>query len=190
MKLGIDLDGVLLDILKPTLDEYNLRYRTNFTPDDIIHYKAHQILGISVDEFLSLLDFIYINDFHSIRPYEIDVNNHLKRLRDNGHQIIIVTRRNLKTIPNVINILKKWKIGIDGFICVNNSLDKTVANVDIMIDDSREVTDVFGSHGFLIKRSYNHTYDIESIADFTDRFLEGKIALPEPVTIFTVEQKA
>jgi uncharacterized HAD superfamily protein len=178
LKLGIDVDGTLLDVLTPTLNEFNLRYGTNFKSSDIIDYHAHKILGTSVNNFISLLDFIWINDFNSIRPYESDINLHFKKLHGKNHQIIIVTRRNVKTIPNVINVLKKWSMKVDGFVVVNNSLDKTLANVDIMIDDSRDVIDLFGNKGYLIRRPYNHTYDIESIGDFVERFLNGKMKTP------------
>ena len=178
MKIAFDVDGTLFDVLTPTLNEYNLRYNTNYKPSDITDYHAHKILGTSVSRFIELLDFIWINDFNSIRPYEQDLNRHFKRLHGKNHQIIIITRRNVKTIPNVINVLKKWNLKVDGFVVVNNSLDKTLANVDIMIDDSKDVIDMFHYRGFLIKRSYNQSYNIESIGDFVEKLLSGKIVFP------------
>jgi uncharacterized HAD superfamily protein len=178
LRIGIDIDGCLFDVLTPTLNEYNLRYNTNFKPSDITDYHAHKILGINVSRFIELLDFIWINDFNSIRPYEQDINLSFKKLHGKNHQIIIVTRRNVKTIPNVINVLKKWSMKVDGFVVVNNGLDKTLANVDVMIDDSKEVINLFGYKGYLIQRPYNPTYDIKSIGEFVERFLSGKIKTP------------
>jgi hypothetical protein len=80
MRVAFDIDGCLFDVLTPTLNEFNLRYGTNFKSSDITDYHAHKILGTSVSRFIELLDFIWINDFNSIRPYEQDINLHFKKL--------------------------------------------------------------------------------------------------------------
>lgn len=174
--IGLDIDGTLFDVLSPVLEEYNGRHNTNFKPDDVTDYKVHQVLNIDYDEFYEILNYIWINQWQSIKPYEPFTDNYLNRLRNgNKNQVVIVTKRDLKTISNVVNLLKKWRIKIDGLICVNNSLEKTMVTVDLLLDDSKEVTDSFGNRGFLIKRPYNKVYDVESIREFATKIRNGTL---------------
>src|SRR5574339_945998 len=125
MIIGIDIDGTLFDVLTPTLLEYNFRHGTDFKPEQVTTYKIQDCLNIDKDEFYEILNYVWINLWEEIKPYEAFVDNYLNSLRNNGkNKIVIVTKRDLKTLPNVINLLKKWKIKIDGMVCVNNGIEK------------------------------------------------------------------
>ena len=177
MNIGIDIDGTIFDVLTPVLTEYNGRHGTRFTPEDVTDYHVQKVLNIDYDEFYEILNFIWINQWQEIKPYEPFTDNYLNRLRRDGkHQIVIVTKRDIKTLTNVVNLLKKWRIKIDGLVCVNNLLVKTMVDVDVLLDDSKEVTDSFGDKGYLIKRPYNKLYDVESIKEFTDKIRAGNLS--------------
>lgn len=176
MIYGIDLDNTLFDVLTPTLEEYNSRHNTNYAFSDITDYHAHRVLNISKNDFYELLDFVWINCWNEIQPFEPNISSIIKRLRRKGkNKVILVTKRNLSTIINVINLLKKWNIIVDGIVCING-MDKTIVNIDYMIDDSKEITDMFGNRGLLLKRPYNIKYDIESIEDFSNKVKRGEIS--------------
>lgn len=175
MLCGLDIDGCLFDVITPTLLELQLRRGISINPNEIHDYHAHKLLNIDYEYFINILNFVWFAESESIMPYEKDVHKHLNRLSDQGHKIVIVTKRDIKTISNVINVLKRWKIKVDGIVCVNSSLEKTLINVDVMLDDSKDVTDQFGERGYLIKRSYNPHYDVESIEDFVNKVLDGSI---------------
>lgn len=176
MIYGIDCDNTIFDVLTPTLEEYNSRYGTNYVFSDITDYHAHRVLNISKNTFYELLDFVWVNCWIEIQPFEPNISKIIKRLRRKGkNKIVLVTKRNLSTIINVINLIKKWKIIIDGIVCING-MDKTIVNIDYMIDDSKEITDMFGDRGLLLKRPYNKTWDIESIEDFSNKVKRGEIS--------------
>ena len=176
MIIGVDIDGCIFDVLTPVLAEYNGRHGTNHKPEDVTDYHVQKCLNIDYDEFYELLNFVWTNNWQEIKPYEPFTDHYLNRLRrDCKHQIVIITKRDIKTITNVINLLKKWRIKIDGLVCLNNTLVKNMVDVDVLLDDSKDVTDAFGEKGFLIKRSYNKIYDVESIKEFSEKIKAGNL---------------
>ncbi|MDA8236047.1 MAG: hypothetical protein M0Z31_14885 [Clostridia bacterium] len=50
MKLGIDIDGVLADVLTTWLEHLNRHFEQNKVKEDIIHYQFEKVFGVSWEE--------------------------------------------------------------------------------------------------------------------------------------------
>ena len=151
MKIGIDIDGVLTDVEKYAIDyiskwcvenniEYNIReinYQFNKTfnisekQEDDFWYKNIESYGINI----------------SIRPFASEV---IKRLKEEGHEIYIITARFLSNREDEIgermrNIVRNWlnknEIDYDKLIFSRRSKERKVQEIidnkiDLMIEDS------------------------------------------------------
>ena len=51
IRIGVDLDGVLYDMVSELLDHWNYDYETELEPEDITEYKMWQCLGCSEEHF-------------------------------------------------------------------------------------------------------------------------------------------
>ena len=171
MKIAIDIDGTLFDIITPILREYNKKFNTDYKPADITKYKVQDCLDVNMEYFRYLIDQVWIENYKEIEMYEPNMVKKLNSLRPQN-KIIILTKRNINTIPYVVRKLEKCEIEVDGLVVVNNGLEKSLAKVDCLLDDDREVIDEFGSKGYLIKRIYNKVYDVESLEHFIN-IVEG-----------------
>ena len=50
-RIGVDLDGVIFDMVTPLVAQWNYGFDTSFTPGDITEYKMWEVLGVSQDLF-------------------------------------------------------------------------------------------------------------------------------------------
>lgn len=137
MRIGVDLDDTICrttEIVQDRLEKY--AESKNLNPLDIMN-----------DEVLHKAFFsIYLEDIYTNAEVKRDVVKVLKRIKNRGNEIYIVTaRRNdyVPTVKDVIKITKEWleknEIEADGIIV--SAYGETKADVckrydiDLMIDD-------------------------------------------------------
>lgn len=137
MRIGVDLDDTICrttEIVQDRLEKY--AKSENLNPLDIMN-----------DEVLHKSFFsIYLEDIYTNAEVKRDVVKVLKRIKNRGNEIYIVTaRRNdyVPTVKDVITITKEWleknEIEADGIIV--SAYGETKAdvckryNIDLMIDD-------------------------------------------------------
>lgn len=137
MRIGVDLDDTICrttEIVQDRLEKY--AESENLNPLDIMN-----------DEVLHKSFFsIYLEDIYTNAEVKRDVVKVLKRIKNRGNEIYIVTaRRNdyVPTVKDVIKITKEWleknEIEADGIIV--SAYGETKADVckrydiDLMIDD-------------------------------------------------------
>lgn len=137
MRIGIDLDDTICmttEIVQNRLERYAKEER--LSPLDIIN-----------DESLKYSFFsIYLEDIYTNVQLKKDVFNVLKRLRNRGNEIYIVTARRsdyVSSVTNVIQLTENWLIKnniiVDGII--TSAYGETKADVckrykiELMIDD-------------------------------------------------------
>ena len=143
MRIGIDIDGVIIDIEKWQLD-YGSKYYfekygnveikdpCGFDTIDIFNYEKKDD-----DEFWDKhLEYYSINE--KPRPFASEV---IKKLKDDGNEIFIITARYSHEQEKMRNIVKNWleqnKIYYDKIIfSYEDKLQYCIDNkIDIMIED-------------------------------------------------------
>ncbi len=141
MNIGIDVDGVLNNY-----NAYQKKEGKKYFKKKIINpygYDLQEMFGITKEEdhqFWKEHILNYATKFKA-RPYASKV---IKKLRQNGHKIIIITARSSSSIPKedmhniLINWLKENQIEYDELIMTNTNKAKICLDkhIDIMIEDS------------------------------------------------------
>ena len=133
MKIALDVDGVLADVIKSWIHTSNsLEY--NITSNDMTSWDFWQNLGIAKDVFHAELDACWAN-WETIEPTEHDLGSKTTLLADIGN-IDIVTARH----PNTDSFVKLWlkhhNIVYDNYVSVAAGEMKADLNYDLFIDDS------------------------------------------------------
>ena len=144
MNIGIDIDGVLTDE-----HSWHIKCGSEYfakNPININGFTTREIFGVTKDEE----DVFWKESIWEYAKKEIprkDVSKIIKKLRDEGHKIYIITAREFAYLDNELgntmkDIVKKWlknnKIIYNEIIFTN--LSKLVIckekNIDIMIEDN------------------------------------------------------
>lgn len=160
MVIKIDMDGVIRDIFTPMLEIYLRIYKEKLTMEDIFDYDVDKVFTkVREVDNMSAAKFFF-NGFSARRlflyskPYE-GVRESLKRLKEAGHKIVIVTWQfNTENKMHTLQFLEDNDIPYDD-ICFTK--DKWMVQGDILIDDNpefildeRDMTDKF-----LVDMPYN-----------------------------------
>ncbi len=148
MNIGIDIDDTITDTF-----DYLMPYVAEYYNLDIEYLKENNISYNTLPKGYNERDFgksIYHKILKNIPPKK-DVAKYIKKLKNDGNKIIIITARDREIYdnPNEItkNQLEKLGIEYDKLIC---TLDKRLAcldeNIDLFIEDTidnlRQVQDV------------------------------------------------
>ena len=71
IKIGIDIDGVLLDLMSSFLEWYNLNHNTTYTLEDIFDYYLPSVFNVDSDSFREEIELFYNSPFFdSIEPMQ------------------------------------------------------------------------------------------------------------------------
>ncbi len=106
MKIGIDLDEVIVEFVRGYLKLYNLKYKKNILFENIFSYNLWESLGISKEEAVQLADEYYTSeDFENIE-FVKDVKESLQKLSKNN-KLFIITSRHVKIKEKTKIFLKK-----------------------------------------------------------------------------------
>ena len=92
MKIAIDIDGVLLDVVTPIIEIYNRKNNTSFKLEDFKHHDFHKTWGGTFQEAVDFVNkFWEMAEFLHLKPFPDSVRcvNELSK----DHELIIVTNR-------------------------------------------------------------------------------------------------
>ena len=134
IRIGIDMDGTIVDLLTPWLKELNLKYNLNYKVEDLLYYNMENSIKELTEEqiFEPLFDS---NIFDSVLPIK-DASYWLEKLNSNSRfEIYIVTNTHYKNVSDKMEkVLFKYFpfINWKQLICINN---KQLLNIDYLIDD-------------------------------------------------------
>lgn len=92
MKIGVDLDSVLADILPPLVDFHNESYGSSLSLEDHIHYDLSKIWSCSSEEVIERL-FAFYASSHMNRIQPIDGAKEGITYLSMHHELILVTSR-------------------------------------------------------------------------------------------------
>ena len=134
MKIALDLDGVLADVLIPWIVHTNTVRHTSMSKRDITDWMFWKKLKIPREQFYTELAECWRN-WHSIPPTEPGLANSTKDLSSLGSVDIVTARE-----PGTDIFVKRWLahhgIIYDRYVSVATGIMKADLNYDVFIDDS------------------------------------------------------
>ncbi len=164
MRVGVDIDEVLVDLANAAIRQWNTNWTSheNFKPisyDSWTVWNQGGVLGITRTEFLKLLEDAWDNHT-SLNPMENGLPQTLSRLRQEGHTIHIISNAGMDTAGPKFQWLRANKIPHDAVsMNLHGFADKFSYPIDVLIDDSpfcpNEVKRYPGKALFLRDRPWN-----------------------------------
>ena len=133
MKIALDVDGVLADVIKLWL-QYNNNRRRIITKNEITEWNFWKKFDIKPEEFDNELSFCW-KSWKKILPTENELSNTVCELANLG-TVDIVTARASSTNTYVKNWLKTQNIAYHEYVSVKAGPQKAELDYDIYIDDS------------------------------------------------------
>ena len=196
MKIGIDIDNVISKFNEKLLEEY-LLHDKSLRNSGVINKKVYIRKGM-FDWSKEEEDSFYHNNIERIaKNLDIvkDADIYIKKLKEDGHEIYIVSGRDNGEYSDPYNMtvdwLKEHKIEYDELILTNayNSHEKTKIcidnDIDILIDDSARMlldADKYGIPTLIMDTPYNRdinnlkrVYNWKEIYDFITNYKKEKI---------------
>ena len=192
--IAIDVDGVLRNNLGIIVDIYNSTFNVGLKESDVKHFKTEisfplvqERLGVKASDYFFNLKAKEVFFDAPAYPYVCD---DIERLKEVADVIIITYQKDYTNKRYTLDWLDKKGIEPGG-ICFLR--DKTLVHCDALIDDND--WNFLGTHvgtSVLVKQPYNEDVNldelivktnskqlirVDSLHDFTNKFLEGKIVL-------------
>ena len=133
MKIALDVDGVLADVIKSWLN-YSNTIRPKISEHEITDWEFWKTFQINRFDFYAELNSCWKN-WDSIPPTEKNLSSITKNLSNLG-QVDIVTAREKSTDLFVKNWLTHHNISYDNYISVIDGPMKADLDYDVFIDDS------------------------------------------------------
>jgi len=148
MKIAIDIDGVLLDIMVEYCIIYNEKYGTKYTKADVTDWEFFKYWNISEKEAFEIFDIIY-EDSMAVPFMDENAPTIMEKL-SKLHEVSIVTARNPKYKDPVVKKLNYHNIkkGIqyrDMILLHHEPYDiKLQENFDVYVDDNPNLVESIG----------------------------------------------
>ena len=133
MKIALDVDGVLADVIHVWLS-YNNKFRTTISKSDISEWDFWKKYSIDKFDFYEELSMCW-KSWKTIPPTESDISYASRELSKVG-TVDIVTARDNSTHKDVKNWLKMHNITFKNYVGVIEGTEKAKLDYDIFIDDS------------------------------------------------------
>lgn len=133
---ALDFDSVLADTMVIWVKEYNERYHTAITKNDIYAWDISKILPISTGEISKLFNYVWKYRWEEIPPCEPNQNSIIEKIHKSGFRISILTRRERPTVSYVARWLDHHDIFSDDLIFIYDSMSKSEYPFDFLLDDS------------------------------------------------------
>lgn len=133
MKIALDVDGVLADVIKSWLN-YNNTFRSKISKQDITEWDFWKKFKINRFDFYTELSSCWKN-WNSIPPTEENLSSITKNLSELG-QVDIVTARERSTDSFVKSWLDHHDISYENYVSVIDGPMKADLDYDVFIDDS------------------------------------------------------
>ena len=133
LKIGLDVDGVLADVIHTWLD-YNNKIRKAISKEEISEWDFWGRYQIDKYDFYKELSLCW-QTWHKIPSTEENISTTTSALSHVG-EVDIVTAREESTHTYVKSWLSSQKITYKNYVGVLEGLEKTKLDYDIFIDDS------------------------------------------------------
>lgn len=133
MKIGLDVDGVLADVINAWLS-YNNKIRQTISKSDISEWDFWRKYNINKFDFYQELSMCW-KSWKTIPPTESNISYASKELSRVG-TVDIVTARDDSTHDDVKNWLRMHKVVFNNYVGVQEGTEKAKLDYDVFIDDS------------------------------------------------------
>jgi len=133
LKIALDVDGVLADVIESWIN-YNNKKRPKLIKEEIKKWDFWRYHRINRYDFYKELSLCWEN-WKSIPPTEKNLSKTTKKLATIG-QLDIVTARERSTNNYVRNWLRHFDITFDNYVSVIDGTMKANLDYDVFIDDS------------------------------------------------------
>ena len=133
MKIALDVDGVLADVIESWIS-YNNKIRPTISKSQISEWDFWKNHDINKFDFYNELSICW-RSWENIPPTENDIASATIQLSKIG-TVDIVTARDDSTHNDVKNWLKHHKINFKNYVGVVEGVEKSKLDYDIFIDDS------------------------------------------------------
>jgi uncharacterized HAD superfamily protein len=169
MRLSVDIDGVLLDIVVPYCEIYNSRYGTNYSKKDITNWEFFKEWGIEKELAFSIFYELY-EDSSNVPFIDKDAPEMIKLLNDK-HDVSIVSARLPQYRESIVKKLEHHKIyqeiHYDELVLLHhNPYDiKLKHNYEIYIDDNPSLVEPIKNMEGRFLLLYDQPWNQESICD-------------------------
>lgn len=160
IKLGIDIDSVIADILPPWINFYNTEYGDNLCIDQITEWSINKFTkpecGLKIFEYLERPDF-----YEHVKPIEGAIEG-IELLREYGFKIYYVSACVPNTMDQKVRWMQKYIKSFDWKqLCF--SYDKSIIDVDALIDDGPHNLDA--SPGYISTIRFDQPYNTRTAAN-------------------------
>ena len=133
MKIALDVDGVLADVIESWLS-YNNKIRPTISKSQISEWDFWKNHDINKFDFYNELSICW-KSWERIPPTENNIASATKQLSNIG-TVDIVTARDDSTHDDVKNWLKLHNVDFNNYVGVVEGVEKSKLDYDIFIDDS------------------------------------------------------
>lgn len=176
LKIGIDLDEVLIDFLGKFIEFYNDKYNKQLRYEDFHSYAFWNVIGGTKEDIIMLVD-----EFKSSKFFDevslIQDSKEIVKLLSNGNELFVITSRHSKYKERTIGFLDNnfGKIFSDVFFTTDfyDSCEKMTKagiseelGIDIFIEDNsvyaQEISDK-GIRVLLMNKPWNKDFDAENV---------------------------
>jgi len=154
MILGIDVDSVIADLSPAWFGRYNKDYNDNLTNDRITEWATEKFVkpecGIKIYDYLT--DPTLYDDVEPIQDSLYFIN----LLREKGHRIVFITMTPIETPGVKFNwLVKHGYLKKDEKHNYVECRDKSLINVDILLDDRFDTIRTFPRIGVIFDQPWN-----------------------------------
>lgn len=178
-KVGIDIDNTIWDLVSPWIEWYNLLYLDDIKYEQITKYNFSDITSKATEK--ELFEILHIPEFWNyVKPYN-DSYDVLKKFNDE-FELYIVTKTSYKTPTKKFDNFFNYFPFLSEKQLINTS-NKSILNVDTLIDDYPKNLEGINTYKFLIDTPYNKEYKdclrVKNLSEAYDiiNFLNGHIKI-------------
>lgn len=156
LKIAIDLDGVIWDLVPPWVARYNELYNDNILVEEITDYDMSKVLKKATpDQIFNILE--EEGFWNKVYPFEHSFE-YLKKLNDE-YEVYVATKTYYSTFCHKVSRLIELFpfLNPNQVICINN---KQLLKVDYLVDDYVNNL-IGGTYGkIIIDAPYNRDIDL------------------------------
>ena len=178
-KVGIDIDNTIWDLVSPWLEWYNILYLDDIKYEQINEYNFFGMTTKATKK--EMFDILHTPEFWDyVKPFE-DSYSALKKF-NNEFELYIVTKTSYKTPSKKFDNFFTYFPFLSEKQLVNTS-NKSLLNIDVLIDDYVKNLGNNTKYNFLINTPYNKKYSnylkVKNLSEAYDiiNFLNGHIKI-------------
>lgn len=146
MRIAVDVDGVLADIMSVWLDYYNRRHGSSLSKEQIERWDFWKSIGYTAERFYEELAICW-REWHRVPVMENGIAESMALLRKLG-KVDIVSAQMAR--EHVRRWLEHNRILYDDYVSVARGVDKADLEYDVFIDDSPANAESIASMGRLV----------------------------------------